>query len=465
LADVPQRVIQREAHMQLFENAFPNDCGLSELKRSVLYNIAPMQIGSHRQESLTSYLIRLARAHCISPRDLIKYIFGKEDAAIKKLADNTFYTRYAATVNGLGRHAKLLAGAANQLTSRTDLHILTMLPWADIIPEQSEGFIARRPRWCPMCFLDQLEESGETYTPLLWALVPYRRCAAHDCALEEVCACCGKSQAFIPRIADASICSYCRMSLARPGLRRSDLGSGIEEDRIHGYEEILEAMLREQAKVQEVIKRDSLCDSLKSIVTEQFQGGRTGLCHAMGWNKWALNGWLDKGERISLPKLLQLGRRFSTPVVDLCAGRIAPNPHTPQSKVERVVSRAPRPKLTRQQRSQYLRELDGKFSQESFATSMREAGLPYGLGRSALRYWFPDLCQRISERRARDRRLSAECAALDRARIVTEAVDALVRAGIHPARRKVDLEIKKHGLALARPEVFQEYVTAVRRRD
>jgi hypothetical protein len=121
--------------------------------------------------------------------------------------------------------------------------------------------------------------------------------------------------------------------------------------------------------------------------------------------------------------------------------------------------------LTWQQRIQYLRELGGKLTQESLPVSMREAGLPYGLGRSALRYWFPDLCQRTSERRAQDHRLVAESAVRDRARIVAEAVDILVQAGIHPARRKVDQEIKKHGLALARPEVFQEYVRATKRGD
>ncbi|MQA38508.1 TniQ family protein [Rugamonas aquatica] len=447
--------------MLLLEDTSPNDSGMPKLNRSVLYNIVPMQMNSHRQESLTSYLIRLARAHCISPRDLIKYVFGKEDAAIRKLADNTFYTRYAATINGLGRNAKLLAAAANQLTSRTDLHILTMLPWADIIPEQSEGFIARRPRWCPMCFHDQLNENNETYTPLLWALTPYRRCVVHGCAIEETCACCGKAQAFVPRIADASICDHCRTSLARSNDASAILNSHVDANRTQGYEEILEAMLHEQTRVQKTVKRDFLCNTLKCIVTEQFQGKRAGLCHAMGWNKWALNGWLDKGERVSLPKLLQLGHGFSTPVVDLCAGRTGPSLRPPQSKVGQVVSRARRPQLTQQQRGQYFRELDTKVSRESFTTSMREAGLPYGLGRSALRYWFPDLCQRISERRTRAFRLAAQSAAAERVRFVRAAVATLVSAGIDPTRRKVDQEIKKHGLALARPEIFQEYLKAV----
>ncbi|UMR31980.1 TniQ family protein [Massilia sp. MB5] len=433
-----------------------------EPRRSILYNLAPIKMGSHSQESLTSYLIRLARAHCVNPRDLIKRVFGEQDAAIAQLADNTFYTRYALTVNGLGQHAKLMARVSNELTSRSDLQALTMLPWAGIIPEQSEGFIARHPRWCPLCFHDQLIESGETYTPLVWALVPYRRCTVHHCALEEVCPSCGKTQAFISRIADASICGHCQTSLARSGQAGAYHGSGMGAEQADGYEDILEAMVGQQLCTQGLITRELVCSSLISIVAGQFEGSRIRLCRAMGWNQWAINGWLDKGERISLPKLLQLARGFNISVVDLCKGIVNLEQLSTQSAVKPVVSRSPRPKLTQQQRSQCLQELNSKLSQGIPPTSMREAGMPYGLGRSAMRYWFPDLCERISTRRAQDRRQIAEGAARDRARIVTEAVDALIRAGLHPTRRKVDQAIRKHGLALARPEVFQEYVQAAR---
>jgi len=221
----------------------------------------------------------------------------------------------------------------------------------------------------------------------------------------------------------------------------------------------------EQLDAQGLITRELVCSSLKSIAAGQFEGSRIRLCRAMGWNQWAINGWLDKGERISLPKLLQLARGFNISVVDLCKGKVDPELLSTQPAVKPVISRAPRPRLTLQERNRCLNELNSKFSQGTPPSSMREAGMPYGLGRSALRYWFPDLCQRISTSRAQDRRKTAEGAARNRARVVAEVVDTLLRAGLHPARRKVDEEIKKHGLALARPEVFLEYVRAARRHE
>jgi hypothetical protein len=433
--------------------------------RSVLYNLVPRGIGTERQESLTSYVIRLSRAHHVSPRDLIKHVFGPEDTAMRRLAHNTFYAKYAATVNGLGPHAKLVARLANHLTSRTDLETLTMLPWAGIIPEQSEGFIARQPRWCPKCFDDQLVTDGETHAPLVWSFVPYSRCSRHHCPLEEFCPKCGKPQPFIPRMADASVCHYCRASLSGDLNAAGGTGYAAAPDPIYdGYEYVLEAMVREHATMQGRVSHSFLCDAIKLIASQQFEGSRIGLCRAMGWNKWAINRWLDRGERISLPKLLQLGRRFGIPVIDLCSNRARSERPSLRSALTPITSRARRPRLTQDQRQQYLRDLTAKVSDDPAPSSLREAGATYGLTRSALRYWFPEMCQRISERGALDRRIAAERADRDRAKWIAEAVEALVRSGIRPTRRKIDKEIRKHGLALARPNAFAVYARVTRER-
>lgn len=125
-------------------------------------------------------------------------------------------------------------------------------------------------------------------------------------------------------------------------------------------------------------------------------------------------------------------------------------------------SRAPRPQLTAQQRREFSAAIEKRFANCPAPPPLREVGHPYGLGRSALRYWFPDLCKRICEQRIKGRRINAEIAASGRAKIVADTVNALVKSGQQPARRKVDVEIRKHGLALARPEVFQEYSRAIR---
>jgi hypothetical protein len=39
------------------------------------------------------------------------------------------------------------------------------------------------------------------------------------------------------------------------------------------------------------VSHELLCRSLKNILNELYQGNRSRLCHAFGWNAWALNGW------------------------------------------------------------------------------------------------------------------------------------------------------------------------------
>jgi hypothetical protein len=437
-------------------------------ERSLLYNLLPKFLGTQHQESLLSYLVRLARAHCLSPRDLIKHVLGADEAQIKSLVCNSFYAEYSGPINGLGFYAKLFSRILNKLTARDDLQLLTMLPWEDVIPAQSEGFLARCPRWCPMCYGDQLQNEGDTYTPLLWSLAPYKRCIVHGCALEDRCHQCGKAQAFIPRVAEVALCGNCGASLARTGAMASrDLSRSVAPSGESQHcENLLVAMMNRHTSIASEVKHELLCRSLKNILNELYQGNRSRLCHAFGWNAWALNGWLNKGQRVSLPKLLQLGQGFGIDVVDLCSGNVVPGDSHLASAifdpgVDRVVSRAPRPRLTAQQRIEYSAALQERFANCPAPPPLRVVGHPYGLGRSSLRYWFPDLCKRICEQRIKRRKINAEIAATGRAKIVADAVDTLVRNGAHPARRKVDAAIKKHGLALARPAVFQEYIRAI----
>ncbi len=93
--------------------------------------------------------------------------------------------------------------------------------------------------------------------------------------------------------------------------------------------------------------------------------------------------------------------------------------------------------------------------------SLREVGSKPGLRRSSLKYWFPDLCKRICKKRAAARQTEAVSDTVKRTLVVSNVVLALMAQGIYPVRRRVDSELRKQGLALARPELFQAYVKAI----
>ncbi len=438
------------------------------LPRSALYCLTPFGLDCPLRESLISYLVRLARAHCVNPRHLIKYVFAKADSKIAELCYNSFFVHYSGTANGAGRYARQFARTANSLTSRTDLEGLTMLPWSSLIPENSEGLLVKHPRWCSHCFSEQISASGESYVPLLWALELSSHCQIHKCAMQDRCHHCGRHQPFIPRVPDAARCDHCGESLIDQIPTSVVEGKGSTERHQEDVAtKLLGAVLCRHGEVQSRISLSGFHTSLRRAIQDLYDGNRAKFCRSMGWNIWAANGWLDKGKKPSFPKIVELGLKFDTNPIDLCCGANSldsfdPGQHGHVAFALPMVGRAPRPKLTEHQRTTLRQLLLEALDSDRTAPSLREVGSKPGLRRSSLKYWFPDLCKRICKKRATERHAMAGSEKDRRASVVTNVVRVLMAQGIYPVRRRVDVELKKYGLALARPELFQTYIKAIR---
>src|ERR1700758_5499419 len=93
--------------------------------RSRLFRLEPIGMGTAEVESLTSYIARLAEAHCVSPRQLLcEEILGKRT------------THYSSSplfsgehINGIGGLAELAVTSLEHLTMQHGLHVMTMLTW------------------------------------------------------------------------------------------------------------------------------------------------------------------------------------------------------------------------------------------------------------------------------------------------------------------------------------------------
>ena len=95
--------------------------------RSILYSIPPIGIGTGDVEGLTSYICRLAEAHCVSPTNLLRYqiepVAGRAGVKAAKLVnlqshpsdDNRVTVRYVK--------------ALEYLTMQPNLSELTLSSW------------------------------------------------------------------------------------------------------------------------------------------------------------------------------------------------------------------------------------------------------------------------------------------------------------------------------------------------
>ena len=109
-------------------------------KRSYLYHLQPIAVGSAYVESLTGYIARLAEAHSVATGALLALELrprvspGSGTASREQeRPHNSSFIYDAHILNGLGECPRQWAHVLESLTGRVSLHSLTMLNWGRVI--------------------------------------------------------------------------------------------------------------------------------------------------------------------------------------------------------------------------------------------------------------------------------------------------------------------------------------------
>jgi len=180
--------------------------------RSKLYGLVPCGLGTVWQESLTSYLNRLAWHHHVSPQHLVaEVIVPRLSHGYSGSQIPTFSRSNAMSVNGNGALAQEWASILEDLTRRSDLRFLTFRWWVgDLF---SYKLLRDKPAWCPACYAEWRDQARSVYEPLLWGCQPVTLCMKHHRKLESQCPCCGRQQPVIRLQASLDQCARCNMWL------------------------------------------------------------------------------------------------------------------------------------------------------------------------------------------------------------------------------------------------------------
>src|SRR5260370_1625446 len=138
--------------------------------RSKLYCLIPLGLGTVEVESLTSSMNRLAWTYRVSSWILVvqellpcyngPYSFGSSPHQL-----GGFGRTRAMRLNGTGDVARALAKTLEQLTMRSDLHLLTPHPYSTELPNW--GFLRPPPACVPSCYQQSQEQVQPLYQPLL----------------------------------------------------------------------------------------------------------------------------------------------------------------------------------------------------------------------------------------------------------------------------------------------------------
>jgi hypothetical protein len=178
--------------------------------RSELYCLAPIGVGTAQVEGLASYLMRLAEAHHVELGALIDLIGAYLPTPcryrVQALRVQRLCERWR-DMPSIEFTLKDWVRATEKLTLKTNLGLLTMLGWADLIDLRSVYRYERT--WCPSCYEEWYIAEQPLYEPLLWNVKDVRLCIRHLRPLRRECNHCCRVQSTVLRSSRAGYCALC----------------------------------------------------------------------------------------------------------------------------------------------------------------------------------------------------------------------------------------------------------------
>jgi TniQ len=194
---------------------------------SKLYSLKPEGLGTPDTESLASYAMRLAEAHCLDVGSLIHrfvspFIEGVQSASqTRKRINKIHLHNHSLTSDHLHiskwvditDETQATVSALSDLTKREKLHLLTLLPLKGYVLQDT---VLRHQRtWCPCCYEDQKNAGKPVYDMLIWSFRDVCICPRHEQRLWSRCFWCSARQPILESWSQPGYCAKCKSWLGR----------------------------------------------------------------------------------------------------------------------------------------------------------------------------------------------------------------------------------------------------------
>lgn len=207
------------------------------IKPSKLYRLEPIGLGTPYVESLTSYICRLADAHCVRTGTLILKEIIPRIQKYNSVHNRKALYRNSGAINNCGYEGSYKSSIVltlEDLCQRKDLSSLTMSTWRDYLYLSTLHNTNRK--WCPFCFSEWRKMQTTIYEPLLWKIRHLKICPIHRTMLIEKCTnkLCNKTNKHLGGNLNNGYCEHCNEWL---GLK---LGEEHESQKVNMEDEIRE---------------------------------------------------------------------------------------------------------------------------------------------------------------------------------------------------------------------------------
>src|SRR5215469_3065768 len=297
-----------------------------------LYYLEPIAVGEPMVESLASYVTRLADAHSVSPRTLIK----NEIAPLLKKTSLyqsghlmsghlKTYLKQSHTLNGTTLWAEDMVEVLEQLTGRHDLRFLTMLSWKHVI--STHKLLRWSRAWCPMCYEQWQEMNQIVYEPLRWSLDVVSVCHIHRIPLQTQCpySDCNLVQPPVSSHTQPGYCSQCKRWLGNALLYQSERLTPCDDVEWPLQQWIalgVGGLLSKAPALCALPQREEFLSTIDKYAEKLTGGDRKALVHQLECNFPAIRGWLFKKRIPTLTYLLFFCRHLETSPFNFLTGHV-----------------------------------------------------------------------------------------------------------------------------------------------
>ena len=311
-------------------------------KRSYLYHLKPIGVGSMQVESLTGYIARLAEAHSVTTgallmSELLPRVVADPCVAargLRKLQGSSFIYD-AHILNGLGDSPRQLVRVLEALTGQDFLHTLTMLNWSQVICNHE---LLRRSRaWCVHCYDTWRNTNQPIYEPLLWNICAATICLIHERELERCCPHCKRESPLLTAKARPGYCYRCRGWLGIPVQGGWAECADAAELRIANAVGELMASGR---VIQDTVSGAYFKENLMCCIANLADGNQSAFSRATGESLASLTYWLSPSTTFRLRPFLRMCSKLGISPVRILTERIPAGDHVWERTRDLVVQQS-----------------------------------------------------------------------------------------------------------------------------
>lgn len=396
------------SHVQI-TTTYPllKDMPFSLPERSRYTHLEPIGIDTPTVESLTSYVCRLAAAHNISVGTL--YEFEIVPSLNKSYLVSPPHLGPASTllgsfrnqiknINGIGQVALEWAELLGRMTLQKDLKYLTFLPWSEVLTYKK--LLRRSQAWCPACYGEMQHTSSGVYQPLIWSIELIRICTRHHIRLVDRCISCNQQFSFLTRRLKLGFCPRCENWLGR--VTKNSNENLFTPTEIQWQEFIIDNMgdlLTFMSSKAHNASKHCIARWLQICADRLTQGKMQRLSRILSKSNLTVHEWRHGRFKPILFDLLRICYCLDVRLIDLLTGN---NIEREKSFTAKQFPQELEPiKQVRRANFFSYPEIEKQlinYVKISPPPSLRKVSVEVGHDRSTLLKWFPDLCNKISQR-------------------------------------------------------------------